>query len=297
MTSHETQFKKSRSLQSLSSLKTAKKNQLSSSMPSEQSPLFSSHRRDSKLTRPKQLPQKQMSQCRLNSLFKLLRSIFLIAIVVLIVFQAFYNFFVFKNKITVNSIGRIGVDKLFQSSLDEDIAFFERIRPIATNQSRYIPFNETIQLTPEQIEFKRIKDENEKLYENQMFAFKNTINQVYLITEIPNQFCKRVPDTLKGYLNSTVILNNANLSNLVQFYDEKNKNKTLEQNKERIEKSKDKKAVFRDLFYLNGTEYKKNDSSMPEENWLLWNSNNMSGLLNMSQSFFGEDGNRVELGK
>jgi hypothetical protein len=106
-----------------------------------------------------------------------------------------------------------------------------------------------------------------------------------------------VPDTLKGFLNSTIILKNANLSNLVQFYDEKNKNKTLAQNKELIEKSKDKKAVFRDLFYLNGTEYKKNDSSIPEENWLLWNSNNMSGLLNMSRSFFGEDGHRVELGK
>ena len=71
----------------------------------------------------------------------------------------------------------------------------------------------------------------------------------------------------------------------------------------KVDKYKYKNGVIvRDLDILNSTTtkryiYKKNDSSMPEENWLLWNSNNMSGLLNMSQSFFGEDGNRVELGK
>ena len=33
-------------------------------------------------------------------------------------------------------------------------------------------------------------------------------------------YCKRIPDGLQGHLNTTQILKDANLSNLVQFYDE-----------------------------------------------------------------------------
>ena len=183
----------------------------------------------------------------------------------------------------------VDINRELPSNPKDNILFFQKIQPITLNLTLKVIF--------EQLELDKVKHKNEMLYQNELSAIKNTINLVYLKEEIPNQFCKRVPDTLKGFLNSTIILKNANLSNLVQFYDEKNKNKTLTQNKELIEKSKDKKAFIRDLFYLNGTEYKKNDSSIPEENWLLWNSNNMSGLLNMSQSFFGEDGHRVELGK
>ncbi len=161
----------------------------------------------------------------------------------------------------------------------DSISFIKEIRPTASDL--------ILKVKGHQLELNRIKYKNEQFFENEMFAFKNAINQAYLKTEIKYEFCKRIPDTLKGYLNSTVILNNANLSNLVKFYD----------------KYKYKNGVIvRDLDILNSTTtkryiYKKNDSSMPEVNWLLWNSNNMSGLLNMSQSFFGEDGNRVELGK
>ena len=41
-------------------------------------------------------------------------------------------------------------------------------------------------------------------------------------------------------------------------------------------------------------EYQKKD--LNSEDWLLWNTNNMTGLLNMSKDFLGSDGQRIELG-
>jgi hypothetical protein len=155
--------------------------------------------------------------------------------------------------------------------------------------------NET-ELSPVQLEQKQMYLENNQVYEDEMYLIKNTINQVYINIEIPNQYCLKVPNTLQGYLDSDKILAHANMSTLVQFYDDKNKNKTLEQNKDFIKNSKNKKIASRDLFYLNGTEYTKNDSNTNYEDWLLWNTNNMTGLLNMSNEFFGSNGQRIELG-
>ena len=144
-----------------------------------------------------------------------------------------------------------------------------------------------------------ITNENNQIYEDELTAFKLIISETFLQADIPIQHCNKVPHTLQGHLDSNLILKQANLSNLIQFYDVKNKIKTLEQNKQRLDKvdnKKEKQIIFHDLFYLNGSEYIRNDSNTNGEDWLLWNTNNMTGLLNLSSSYFGYDGQRVELG-
>lgn len=86
------------------------------------------------------------------------------------------------------------------------------------------------------------------------------------------QVCPRIPKYLKGHLNSTMILEKANLSNLVEFYSDK------------INSTKGK--------YVN----KNIDKNKNIGYWTLWNSKNMS-LLNVTNSYFGEDGHRIQPGK
>jgi hypothetical protein len=120
------------------------------------------------------------------------------------------------------------------------------------------------------LENKLICLENEQLYKYQMQLIKNALNQIYVNIDAPNEYCLKIPVTLKGYLNSNEILANANISNnLVQFYDFKNKTFVF---------AKDK-----DLFYLNETEH----SSFSSTNDLL---------LNVSNKLYGSDGVRIELG-
>jgi hypothetical protein len=233
---------------------------------------------------------KQKTSYNFN-LLKYIKIICTIGIFLLIFFQFFYNFSIYKNKISIHSITNLHVDKLFESKLNENA----HIIKLYANKTFYLPMNET-ELSPVQLEQKQMYLENNQVYEDEMYLIKNTINQVYINIEIPNQYCLKVPNTLQGYLDSDKILAHANMSTLVQFYDDKNKNKTLEQNKDFIKNSKNKKIASRDLFYLNGTEYTKNDSNTNYENWLLWNTNNMTGLLNMSNEFFGSNGQRIELG-
>lgn len=231
-----------------------------------------------------------------SNLFKYLKLTFTIIIVLLIVFQLFYNFFVYKNQLDFGYISQLGVEKLFQSNLHGDILVIDKANYF--NRTLLINLNRTT-LSPEEFQKKLITNENNQIYEDELTAFKLIISETFLQADIPIQHCNKVPHTLQGHLDSNLILKQANLSNLIQFYDVKNKIKTLEQNKQRLDKvdnKKEKQIIFHDLFYLNGSEYIRNDSNTNGEDWLLWNTNNMTGLLNLSSSYFGYDGQRVELG-
>lgn len=133
-----------------------------------------------------------------------------------------------------------------------------------SNSSNYDIYDSEIT----KLENKLIYLENEQLYKYQMKLIKNTLNQVYVNMDAPNEYCLKIPITLKGYLNSNEILANANISdNLVKFYDYKNKTFVFEKDK--------------DLFYLNETEHSSSTNNL---------------LLNVSNKSYGSDGVRIELG-
>jgi hypothetical protein len=120
--------------------------------------------------------------------------------------------------------------------------------------------NKTYAFQELKIQFESIKQTVLNIYENHNIAYKS---------------CEKVPANLTGYLNSTQILQQANLTNLVEFYDEYIKNGTLKS----------------DSQYVN----KNINQSVNREFWSLWNSNNMS-LLNVSNEYYGNDGANIRLG-
>ena len=139
--------------------------------------------------------------------------------------------------------------------------------------------------------------DNDQMTSDHLSAVKNILIKTFLKEEILIDYCKKIPEGLQGHLNSTQILKEANLSNLIQFYDAENRIKAIEQNKHKLiefKVQKDRDNFLRDLFYLKVDEYQKKD--LNSEDWLLWNTNNMTGLLNMSKDFLGSDGQRIELG-
>lgn len=238
----------------------------------------SRHKRDS-----------QQRSSNSTNMFKYLKITFTLIVIALILIQAVYNFLIYKNKISISSISELGVESVFKSE-ETQVLTFDREHYF--NRSLLFILNKT-QLTPHELEKKKIKEENNRIFFDEFKSVLTTLDRVYDESSIPVHYCPKVPEKLEGHLDSSAILKQANLSSLVQFYDAKSKNKTIQANKEKIEKSKNKHIVYHDLFYLNGTDFIRNDTS---DNWLLWNTNNMSGLLNMSRSFFGSDGERVELG-
>lgn len=289
---YNTKVKKSQSLQSF---KKHHKDSFSydSSSSSNDTSLNISHS-TSKRKPSSRNPKKEAQFPTMNSkiLFKYFKITLTITIVILILVQAIYNFFIYKNKISINTLSEIDVQDMFRSEINEKIITFDQKHFL--NRTWLILLNKT-QPTPEELEQKQVQNENNQIYNEEFNSFLATINRVYNESNIPLHFCPKIPEYLEGHLDSELILKRANLSKLVQFYDGKNKNKTIQMNKEKISKSKNKFVAYQELFYLNGTEFAANESG--SENWLLWNSNNMTGLLNLSKNFFGDDGERVEIGK
>ncbi len=115
-----------------------------------------------------------------------------------------------------------------------------------------------------------------------MSKIQNSFINLFLENNIIYQACPSVPDTLKGFLNSSQMLQQANLTDLVEFYDTVNKTK---------QQSNAKGKNVAQEKYIN----KKIDKEKTPEFWQLWNSNDIT-LLNVSRDYYGHDGMRIELG-
>lgn len=99
--------------------------------------------------------------------------------------------------------------------------------------------------------------------------------------------CPRVPDTLQGYLNSTAVLHEANLTNLVEFYGSIDKKTTKQFKFKRAGKNPQTTTEKYTKKFI--------DKERTNEFWQLWNSNNM-GLINDTKELYGHDGSNIELG-
>ena len=129
----------------------------------------------------------------------------------------------------------------------------------------------------------KLRYDSNDIFFDELSSIKTSLNKAYVSVDIQFQNCPLISDKLLGYLDSSLILKQANLSSLIEFYDSKKTNSTTN------------KAKKNDLFYLNDLEFSNFSMNMSKDDWLLWNSNNMS-LINMSSEFYGEDGYRVRTG-
>jgi len=122
-----------------------------------------------------------------------------------------------------------------------------------------------------------------KVYSEEMSRIQSAFKKLFLDNQIVYQTCPRVPNTLKGILNSTQVLQDAKLSNLVEFYN------TINVNSPKPKRKHEKEA--KPEIYVN----KMIDKEKTREFWDLWNSNDIK-LLNVSKDYYGHDGNRIEIG-
>ena len=95
-----------------------------------------------------------------------------------------------------------------------------------------------------------------QVYSHQMSQFRQVLDDAYKSNGIVYKQCPKVPPTLQGFLNATLVLHQANLTNLVEFY---------ENSKPLTNKNASKNS--------NETQYSNSfiDLNVNKEFWLLWN--------------------------
>ena len=101
------------------------------------------------------------------------------------------------------------------------------------------------------------QEQSFQVYSHQMSQFRQVLDEAYKSNGMVYKQCPKVPLTLQGFLNATLVLNQANLTNLVEFY---------ENSKPLVKKNSSKNS--------NDTQYSNSyiDFNVNKEFWLLWNS-------------------------
>ena len=122
-----------------------------------------------------------------------------------------------------------------------------------------------------------------EIFSTELKQFKESLLNVGLFID----YCPLVPKNVVGYLNTSLLLDKGNLSSIVEFYDSKKA-----QDIYKFLKALNKSIYFGDLFYFNNYSTGSNSAIFED---LLWSTNNMS-LINMTNIYWGEDENPVELG-
>jgi len=139
---------------------------------------------------------------------------------------------------------------------------------------------------------------------SELSIYKSIMNSVCAMTECSYSYCIFDQNIFVGFLNATSVLEKANISNLVQFYDNRNirfiwiNSSKLNGGDKNSETQKIKNTeMTTTTLNLNYENHFTDDERIEvnDEYWNLWNSNNMS-MLNISSENFGHDGSRIELG-
>jgi hypothetical protein len=120
---------------------------------------------------------------------------------------------------------------------------------------------------------------------NQTLSVKRVITEVFVAVGRPIERCHYEPKTLKGPLNLTKMLDEYNLSTLIEFHVPGSYDLT-----------KNRYTVNIAHFYLDENNRKlANKHARFEEFWELWHTQDI-GVLNVSRHLLGHDGERVRLG-
>ena len=203
---------------------------------------------------------KKMSNFRMKKIFKLILNYFLLFVFILMIYLVIVQAYILFQ----NTVRRSDITSLYRNpKFSNDFSSNELIQKISTN------------------------DENisNKEFQSEMDQIKTAINKLYSSIENPIDFCPIEPTELDGELNVIDILDKFNLTNLVEFHDNKTYNTTSNQ------------YIKNELYYVNGFNISdKNVSSRDIEFYNLWHSNDLK-VLNISNLYLGDDGSRVELGK
>ncbi len=202
---------------------------------------------------------KNMNNLRMKKIFKLILNYFLLFVFVLMIYLVFVQAYILFQ----NTVGHSNLNNHYRNpKLSNDFSSNQLIQKSINDQ----------------------KFSNEEFL-MQMGQIKSVINKLYSSIENPIDYCPNEKIKLNGELNVLKIMDQFNLTNLVEFHDNTTYNTKINQ------------YVKNELYYVNGFNISnKNVSARDIEFYNLWHSNDMVAL-NISNFYLGEDGSRVELGK